>query len=67
MSEIFTIRIVNNKQIIEKVTFPRFRATIDRSTMEINDLKFIDKCSDPMQASIIKETGELVKKYLKGK
>ena len=63
MSEIFTIRIVNNKQIIEKVTYPRFRATIDSSTLEINELKFFDKCSDSIQASIIKEAEVLVRKY----
>jgi len=65
MGEIFKIRKINDKDIIERVTYPRFRATIyyNCSVTEITEMEYLDNCSFDSKLAIKKEVNDFFNKY----
>jgi len=59
----FKIYTKDNKQIIERLTYPCFIAeiTFNNHASDLENIEFIDKCNDFMQvAKVMREAGEFL-------
>ena len=65
MSEIVKIRKSEEGYIIERFTYPRFRAIIKNKafTLKIFNIDFLDNCGPSTENAIIKEIEEFIFKF----
>ena len=68
MKEKFRIYQLGDKQIIERIVFPRFKAviTFNSPISDIEDIELIDDTSDAMiVATAMREAGDFIYKFSK--
>jgi hypothetical protein len=68
MDKYFTIHQDGDKQIIERLSYPRFKGevTFNSSTSDIENIELLDETTDPtILAMAMREAGEFLLTYKK--
>ena len=65
MSKEFRIYQDNDKQIIERLSYPRFRGVITFGSLsDIEEVELLDQCNNPLQlAKAMREAGDFLINY----